>query len=71
MNDQQFYTLCPKCGKKIRQGAKFCPQCAESFMEQEPPKRVCPNCGRVAAGEKFCSECGTAMRVQKDMTEKT
>ncbi len=64
MNDQQFYTLCPKCGKKIKAGVKFCPQCAEPFIEQEPPKRMCPNCGRVAAGEKFCSQCGTAMQAQ-------
>ncbi len=69
MDNQVIYTLCPMCGKKIKAGVKFCPQCSEPFIEQAPPKRVCPNCGRAATGEKFCSECGTAMQAPGNETK--
>ncbi len=64
MSDQ-FYTLCPKCGKLIKAGLKFCPHCGDRFVAETPPKMVCPGCGKVApSGEKFCSECGTAYAAQ-------
>ncbi len=56
----QFYTLCPKCGKMIKAGLKFCPHCGDRFVPEEKAKMVCPRCGKIAPeGEKFCSECGT------------
>ncbi len=61
MNNQVFYTLCPRCGKEIRAGVKFCPHCAASFASEIPGEMVCPSCGKVAPkGEKFCSDCGHA-----------
>lgn len=56
----QFYTLCPKCGKMIKAGLKFCPHCGDRFVPEEKVNMVCPGCGKIALeGEKFCSECGT------------
>lgn len=71
MDNQQFYTLCPKCGKLIRAGVKFCPHCAERFVAEEKLQMVCPKCGKVAPeGEKFCSECGTAYAPKQAIAKK-
>jgi RNA polymerase subunit RPABC4/transcription elongation factor Spt4 len=57
---EQVYTLCPKCGKMIKAGLKFCPHCGDRFVPEEKVDMVCPKCGKIAPeGEKFCSECGT------------
>ncbi len=48
---------CPKCGAKVREGAKFCTECGS------PMGSVCPKCGAVlSAGAKFCSECGQKLQ---------
>ena len=45
--------VCPKCGAKVA-GGKFCLNCGAPLA---PPS--CPKCGKpVAAGAKFCGECG-------------
>ena len=54
---------CEKCGAKVKEGAKFCPECGNK-MEQEKAK--CPECGaEVAKNAKFCPECGKKL-VQED-----
>ena len=67
MNNETYYTLCPKCGKLIAAGLKFCPHCAEKFVQEGSQKLVCPQCGKEAPkGEKFCSNCGVAYQVKRE-----
>ena len=70
MADQVFYTLCPKCGGKIRAGVSKCPGCGEVFMKDEkkapsvvePVGVLCPTCGKqVRSGAKFCPFCAAKM----------
>ena len=43
--------FCPKCGKPITEGAKFCMNCGNRL--------VCSNCGNaLIPGAKFCPNCG-------------
>jgi class 3 adenylate cyclase/tetratricopeptide (TPR) repeat protein len=46
---------CPSCGTENRAEAKFCSNCASALA------RVCPNGHPVAAGTKFCDECGAPL----------
>lgn len=50
---------CPKCGKYVLEGAKFCLECGTKI---ELPKNediiVCPNCNAAVPKAKFCLECG-------------
>lgn len=63
---EQVYTLCPKCGKMIKAGLKFCPHCGDRFVPEDKVDMVCPKCGKIAPeGEKFCSECGTLYVVKQ------
>jgi len=49
---------CPHCGKEIKAGSKFCPECGK------PTGNVCPKCGAtVSEGAKFCPECGTSLKL--------
>ncbi|PNV63745.1 virion core protein (lumpy skin disease virus) [Clostridium sp. chh4-2] len=44
---------CPKCGKEVPKGSRFCLECGENLTE-----RVC-ECGeKILPGAKFCSFCG-------------
>jgi len=46
---------CGSCGERV-EGGKFCPSCGEKLAKSA----FCTECGNeVAAGAKFCSECGT------------
>lgn len=46
-------SVCPKCGKLLPAGAKFCIECGA------PLPKKCPGCGAEATDNaKFCSECG-------------
>ena len=48
--------MCPKCGKVLGDGMRFCDNCGA----QIPETAVCPNCGeRVIPGYAFCQKCGT------------
>ena len=49
--------VCPNCGIKNPEGAKFCNECGN------PLSISCPNCGHEnQPGSKFCSECGTSLQ---------
>jgi len=69
-------TPCPKCGKSIRQGAKFCgfcghvlgdpgtgqPKAAATPLEQRSVGNPCPHCGKPnRQGVKFCASCGKGL----------
>jgi hypothetical protein len=68
-------TPCPKCGKSIRQGAKFCGFCghilgdpgtgqplAAAPPEQRSVGNPCPHCGKLnRQGVKFCASCGKGL----------
>ena len=50
-----------ECGAKVKENAKFCPECGKKIGLS------CPKCGaKIKKGAKFCSECG-----EKLITEKT
>ena len=52
---------CPKCGKELKDTAKFCGGCGTK-LEAAPapaPEAVCPSCGNaLRPGAKFCGKCG-------------
>ena len=51
------YTECSNCGAKIKEGAKFCPECGQK------QGNTCPKCGTtVKASAKFCPECGESLK---------
>lgn len=53
-------TECSKCGAKIKEGAKFCPECGQK------QGKVCPKCGAtVKETTKFCPECGQNLQSTK------
>ena len=48
---------CPACNAQVPPG-KFCAECGQTLAA--PAKKNCTNCGvELAAGAKFCAECGT------------
>ncbi len=52
---------CPKCGKQVRAGAKFCTGCGFRFEEKAQTEAVvvCPACGKqLRPGARFCTACG-------------
>ena len=68
---------CPKCGKEVEEGVKFCSSCGipiESIKEVEIEKRFCPKCGtELREEENFCSSCGTRvgeLGIEKAVEEK-
>lgn len=54
---------CPKCGKELKDEAKFCGGCSYKFPEtQEDGAVKCPSCGNLLKpGAKFCGKCGTKL----------
>ena len=45
---------CPKCGKTLDDGSKYCSSCGEALF------RRCCKCGNpIQLGEQFCSQCGS------------
>ena len=51
---------CPKCGKALQPGAKFCPNCGAKIPQPAATPQFCPNCGKqLKPGAKFCPNCGT------------
>ena len=47
--------MCPKCGKMLEDGMRFCDNCGAQILETA----VCPNCGeQIIPGYAFCQKCG-------------
>lgn len=53
---------CPKCGKELKAGAKFCGGCGAKVEAAAAPVEdavKCPKCGAsLKPGKKFCGACG-------------
>lgn len=55
---------CPKCGRELKDEAKFCGGCGFKFPETSTSQVdggvKCPSCGNLLKpGAKFCGKCGT------------
>lgn len=49
---------CTQCGRALRDGDKFCPECGLACTIQ------CPDCAHQnQAEDKFCSQCGCSLEV--------
>lgn len=49
---------CQGCGKRLKAGEKFCPQCGMAV----PEKKKCQKCGgELDEGQKFCPHCGQSV----------
>lgn len=54
-------TDCPKCGKKVSKGNRFCSECGARLTS------ACPKCKRtLKPTEKFCPECGVSTTEGED-----
>ena len=54
------FDTCVKCGAKIKENSKFCPECGAK------QGLTCPKCGAsVTSGSKFCPECGQNLNQTK------
>lgn len=63
-NGRNIMKKCPKCGKELKDEAKFCGGCGFKFSEtstsQVDGSVKCPSCGNLLKpGAKFCGKCGT------------
>ena len=58
INVQPQKTRCLKCGAFLMSNAKFCLECGEKVIEEEPNTVTCPQCGNVVTKGRFCLECG-------------
>ena len=48
-------SMCPKCGKMLEDGMRFCDNCGAQILDTA----VCPNCGEpILPGYAFCQKCG-------------
>lgn len=64
--------FCQNCGKKLDDGAKFCPECGTPVGQKDMSKRnqeyggkiiKCPNCGEILkAFSAQCPSCGYELR---------
>lgn len=53
--------VCPKCGRSMPRGAKFCLECGTNIQESSASQMVCPHCGKNTPKGKFCMECGGSL----------
>lgn len=57
---------CPKCGKELQDGTKFCDNCGAQIFETI----FCPNCGAQTSTEfKFCQKCGASIEEETPAPE--
>lgn len=61
--------VCPKCGKELKDEAKFCGGCGYKFpVAAEPTSQesTCPSCGNpLKPGAKFCGKCGASVDIKQ------
>jgi len=58
--EERNMAVCPKCGKELEEGAKFCDACGAQVFETI----FCPNCGEQTSTEfAFCQKCGASITV--------
>ena len=60
--------ICPKCGKELKDEAKFCGGCGYKFPVADSAGiasgagTICPSCGnQLKPGAKFCGKCGSKL----------
>ncbi|MBM4425275.1 MAG: zinc ribbon domain-containing protein [Chloroflexi bacterium] len=54
-------TACPRCGRPLPPGAKFCPADGARVNAE------CPNCRHINdSGARLCAKCGNAISAEKD-----
>lgn len=57
--------VCPRCGRMMPAGARFCASCGMTIAPRSIAARgevICANCGaKCRAGEKFCGDCGAPL----------
>jgi RNA polymerase subunit RPABC4/transcription elongation factor Spt4 len=54
--------LCPKCGRLVPVGSRFCPYCGAPQPGAPPLGNPCPECQRpTVPGAPFCPYCATDM----------
>ena len=63
--------VCPKCGKKLSPGAKFCIYCGSSMDEVKSTVKLsgqmCSACGNpIEEGAAFCTHCGTPIQQKEE-----
>ena len=50
--------FCKRCGKELLEGAKFCPECGETVVVEEPTVEVC-DCGEPVENKPHVPKCFT------------
>ncbi|MCH5211437.1 MAG: SPFH domain-containing protein [Oscillospiraceae bacterium] len=50
--------ICPNCGNKLPQNAKFCLECGTKIEQLNENEIICPHCNKKTSKGKFCMECG-------------
>ena len=64
--------VCPKCGKELADGTRFCIKCGTKIESQPVSEEMikCPKCEKLAAkGTRFCVVCGTALTEEAKETD--
>lgn len=59
--------FCKKCGKELKENAKFCGACGMpvGMAEQKKQIKVCRKCGfKTTDDEMYCEECGTLLTTE-------
>lgn len=64
---------CENCGRELKPGARFCPECGTDVTTQKQPIQgnVCPDCGnQLKPNARFCPNCGRQIGQEKPALKK-